>query len=227
MKFIVENLCKFELELDDNIVAPNDVTSFFMRNLPLLEAEKNKKVLDFGTGTGILSLYLASRGYKDIVAVDESNIALDFAQRNVKRYRFQEVIDVRLLDILSNIRKDERFALVVTNPGGMIIGNNRTNRSILDLLKGIDNIMGNGRVVFVQPTLANINETKELFREKGFVIKTLAKSAFKLGIDKNKIDDGKFILNFFRYEDNWGNEHIEKVDGHLALVYEIIEAVRK
>lgn len=227
MEFIVENLCKFELELDDNVAAPNDVTSFFIRNLPLLEAEKNNKVLDFGTGTGILSLYLASRGYKDIVAVDESNIALDFAQRNVKRYKFQEVIDVRSLDILSNIRKDEKFTLIVTNPGGMIIGNNRTNSSILYLLKGIGNIMDNGRVVFILPTLANINETKELFREKGFDIKTLAKSAFKLDIGKNKTDDGKSILNFFGYEDNWCNENIIKVDGHLALVYEMIEAVRK
>ena len=227
MEFIVKNLCKFELELDDKVAAPNDVTNFFIRNLPLLEAEKNKKVLDLGTGTGILSLYLASKGYKDIVAVDENNIALNFTHRNVKKYGFQEVIDVRLSNIRSNIRKDEKFALIVTNPGGMIIGNNRTNSSLLNLLKVIDNIMDSGRVVFTQPTLANINETKELFREKGFDIKTLAKSTFKLNIDKNKIDDGEFILNFFGYEDNWDNEHIVKVDGHLALMYEMVEAIRK
>jgi ribosomal protein L11 methyltransferase len=50
----------------------------------LMESEKIAKVLDLGTGTGILAISAALLGAGDITAVDNNNLAVETAGRNVE-----------------------------------------------------------------------------------------------------------------------------------------------
>ncbi|MGQ9921111.1 MAG: 50S ribosomal protein L11 methyltransferase [Desulfobacca sp.] len=48
----------------------------------LYQTETMPRVLDLGTGTGILSLACLAKGAKSVVAVDHNNLAIDTARRN-------------------------------------------------------------------------------------------------------------------------------------------------
>lgn len=50
----------------------------------IMESESIEKVLDLGTGTGILALSAALLGAGDVTAVDNNNLAVETAKRNVE-----------------------------------------------------------------------------------------------------------------------------------------------
>ncbi len=55
---------------------------------------KNKTVLDFGTGTGVLAILAAKLGAKEVVAIDNDDWSIENAGENFKPqqyfYRFEE-----------------------------------------------------------------------------------------------------------------------------------------
>ena len=74
-------------------------------------------VLDFGTGSGCLSVTLAVRCPKvEIVAVDISSTALVIARQNATTHKTTDRVDFRQGDGFATLREDERFTLIVSNP---------------------------------------------------------------------------------------------------------------
>lgn len=87
---------------------------------------KNSAAVDFGCGTGIISLLCAARGkFKKIYAVDVQEEFCDVARRNCEHNRFEnvEVIhsDVRELNLEAGV--------VFTNPPYMKVTSGRANES--------------------------------------------------------------------------------------------------
>jgi methylase of polypeptide subunit release factors len=80
-----------------------------LENYPL---EDISSVLDIGTGSGILSLYLYKKGIKDIVATDYMDEALVSVRENIKLNNAQK-IEVKKSDLFSSI--DRKFDLIVFN----------------------------------------------------------------------------------------------------------------
>jgi len=78
---------------------------------PSIKSESS--ALDIGTGTGILSIILAKRGIKKIIATDSSLRAVACAQINVQSHHLQEIINVQQVDLFP---ADQRASLVVCNP---------------------------------------------------------------------------------------------------------------
>jgi release factor glutamine methyltransferase len=70
-----------------------------------------RKVLDIGTGSGILGLYCAMRGAQ-VTASDVDELALEQVARNAEALGLQ--INLRLSDLFSDI--PERFNLILFNP---------------------------------------------------------------------------------------------------------------
>ncbi len=73
----------------------------------------NKKVLDIGTGTGILAITAVMLGCTSAAGVDISNEALEIANANIKRNRLEERIS--LFSNLDEVVDSGPFDIIVAN----------------------------------------------------------------------------------------------------------------
>ena len=69
------------------------------------------KVLDLGTGSGILAIAAARLGAKEVLAIDIDPLAVRTAQENVDNNKLAAVISVRLGDLLQGIEGNFDFAV--------------------------------------------------------------------------------------------------------------------
>lgn len=81
--------------------------------------KKDTKVLDLGTGTGIISILLCEKTQlKNIIGVEVQKKVCDIAYRNIKLNNLEnkfEVINENIIN-LSNIYENNSFDVIVTNP---------------------------------------------------------------------------------------------------------------
>lgn len=77
----------------------------------------SKKILDIGTGTGIISLMLAQKTKADITAIDIDKESTEQAITNVAESDFRDHIKVRHMSFQELTKSsDQKFDLIVTNP---------------------------------------------------------------------------------------------------------------
>lgn len=77
----------------------------------------SKKILDIGTGTGIISLMLAQKTKADITAIDIDKESTEQAITNVAESDFKDHIKVRHMSFQELTKSsDQKFDLIVTNP---------------------------------------------------------------------------------------------------------------
>ena len=81
----------------------------------LLPERLKGKVLDMGTGTGVLALLAAHAG-AEVVAVDTVADAVRCAKANAVRLGLQNQIDIRQGNVFEPIEQYEKFSLVLFNP---------------------------------------------------------------------------------------------------------------
>jgi tRNA1Val (adenine37-N6)-methyltransferase len=132
----------------------------------------SKKILDIGTGTGIIAMMIAQRSEANILAIDIDKESTEQANTNVSESKFRniEVRNISFQDLVSS--SDEKFNLIVTNPPYFIdsFKSNKDNRTIArhadvlpfaDLLCGVKKLLDErGKFCLILPR----NEA-ELFRE--------------------------------------------------------------
>lgn len=70
---------------------------------------------DIGTGTGVLAAILANRGVKQVVATDNSQRALDCAQKNINQLEMKNTVTVVNADLFPG-NEDSKADLIVCNP---------------------------------------------------------------------------------------------------------------
>jgi 16S rRNA G966 N2-methylase RsmD len=68
--------------------------------------------VDIGTGTGVLSALLASRGIRSIIATDQDPRAIECATENIERLGFADAVTIENTDLFPDGRAD----IVVCNP---------------------------------------------------------------------------------------------------------------
>lgn len=76
---------------------------------------ENKKVLDIGTGSGILAIISALSGAKNVVATDIDEVACETAKINIAKNNCEKLIDVRHGNLLECVNEDEKFDLISAN----------------------------------------------------------------------------------------------------------------
>lgn len=77
----------------------------------------SRKILDIGTGTGIISLMLAQKSKADITAIDIDKESTEQASVNVAESAFKDQIKVRHTSFQDLVRgTGHKFDLIVTNP---------------------------------------------------------------------------------------------------------------
>ena len=75
---------------------------------------KNSRLLDVGTGTGILAIYAAKRGMQNIIATDSDPIAITEAQQLLKLNAVAEMITVKQMNFADELQLRD-FTRIVAN----------------------------------------------------------------------------------------------------------------
>ncbi len=97
-------------DVPKNVYSPSDDTFLMLDALAKIPIER-KKVLDVGTGSGILSLFCAARG-AHVTATDVDELCLQTVQKAARTLGLS--IRAILSDLFSNVR--EQFNVIIFNP---------------------------------------------------------------------------------------------------------------
>ena len=104
----------------------------------------NKKVIDVGTGSGILALSAAALGSKDVEAYDIDDVAVKAASENVKINHFDNIIRVANSNLLTNAKNNYDVVLAnITADVLQILANDfktYVNKNGIIIISGILNI---------------------------------------------------------------------------------------
>ena len=82
---------------------------------------EGKRILEIGTGSGIISVYAAKLGATSVVATDINESAIESATRNAEKFGVASVVEPRLvpgtdISAYSVIGPDETFDVIISNP---------------------------------------------------------------------------------------------------------------
>jgi release factor glutamine methyltransferase len=93
--------------------------------LPLMNRNPNlfleKKVLEIGTGSGVIALYASKLRAKKVIATDISLAAINNVELNAKKLGFSSIIEARHVSkdnigAYSVIKNTEKFDIIIANP---------------------------------------------------------------------------------------------------------------
>ena len=175
-----------------DVYEPAEDTFLLAENLVV---NQNDVVLDVGTGCGILGI-LAAKKAKKVVSVDVNPHAVSCTQMNAKLNGVAGKMDVRLGNLFEPVGGNEKFDVIVFNapylplerseqktwierawaggPSGMELGDQFISEAPCYLME-------KGKIVLVQSTLSNVDETIRKLGEEGLraVIVAKKKVAFE------------------------------------------------
>ena len=173
-----ENLAVFESVFWD----PRDTESL-RKLIREEEIAANARVLEIGTGSGLLALCSLAAGAKHVVATDVNPAAVKNAAFNANQLKIADHLDVRLVPLsdasaFSVIAPDEKFDLIISNPPWV----NRKPASIAEyalydanfalmksLLDGLgDHLNPGGRVLLAYGCVDAIKTLEKLANEHEF-----------------------------------------------------------
>lgn len=118
------------------------------------------KVIDVGTGSGIISIQAAKLGASFVNAYDYDAVAVKSAERNVEDNNLSTVISVKQNDLLSGIQ--EKANLIIANIVADVI---------IRLIPQLDSHLSeNGKIILSGIIEKRLQEIKELLEEYNFEI---------------------------------------------------------
>ncbi len=109
-----------KFKVNENVLIPRDETEILVREAKEIIERINKqvKILDIGTGSGIIPIMLAKIfGNKvEILGTDISTAALSVAIENAQSHLPSNLAVFRKSDLFSNIHPNEIFDIILSNP---------------------------------------------------------------------------------------------------------------
>jgi release factor glutamine methyltransferase len=170
------------------VYEPSEDTFLFADNI---KVERMSRVLEIGTGTGIIAIIAAKRA-RMVIATDINPYALECAVKNIIRNKAFNV-ELREGDLFEPVA-NEKFDLILFNTpylpnsneekvedelnaawDGGINGREVIDRFIPDIK---DHLNPGGRVQLVQSSLSDINKTLKDLEELGFKASVTAKEKY-------------------------------------------------
>lgn len=162
----------------ENVYEPAEDSFLFAENLAV---EENERVLDMGTGCGILGI-VASEKAARVVAVDINPYAVRCAKENAKMNCVNDKMFFVQGNLFTPLRTEEKFDLILFNApylpseaaeddswlgrawAGGASGREVINRFVCEAPK---HLKRDGRIFLMQSTLSAVDETLQKFEENG------------------------------------------------------------
>jgi release factor glutamine methyltransferase len=169
----------------ENVYEPAEDSFLFAENLKVQKAET---VLDMGTGCGILSILTAHKA-DTVVAVDVNPYAVRCARGNAKLNKVQNKIYYVQGDLFTPLSESFKFDTILFNAPYLPAGEDETvswigrawaggstGRQVIDrfISEAPNHLKQAGRVLLMQSTLANADETLRRFADYGMHAKVAA-----------------------------------------------------
>lgn len=167
----------------DGVYEPAEDTFLIAENMDVREGDR---VLDMGTGCGILAVLAASRA-SWVLAVDINPLAVKCARENARRNGLLNKIDFICGSLFDPLREDLRFNLVLFNAPYLPSEEGPRDwldyawfgggdgRSVIDsFLTALPrHLEPGGRLLMVQSSLSDIEKTTLLLKGKGFNVRVI------------------------------------------------------
>lgn len=103
--------------INEHVLIPRDETEILVRKaIDIISEHDLKKVLDIGTGSGCIACMIARLTNAQVIGVDISTDALQIALDNSSKLGLYNKAIFRKSDIFSNIKSNEKFDLIISNP---------------------------------------------------------------------------------------------------------------
>jgi release factor glutamine methyltransferase len=173
----------------ENVYEPAEDSFLFAENL---KVQENETVLDVGTGCGILGIIAAEKA-SAVVAVDVNPYAVRCARENAKLNEVQNRIYYVQGDLFTPFNECFKFDVVLFNAPYLPVDDNETGSWIERAWVGgatgrqaIDRFIAEaprhlkqmGRVLLMQSTLADVDETLRRFTDYGISARVVAEQTF-------------------------------------------------
>ena len=174
--------------VDENVYEPAEDSFLFAENL---EVDSGERVFDMGTGCGILGI-LAAEKAQDVIAVDVNPYAVRCAKENAKLNNMQNKIYYVQGDLFTPLSEGSKFDVILFNAPylpanerepdswiGRAWAGGTTGRQVINLFisEASKHLKPAGRVLLMQSTLANVNETLRRFAEHHLTARIVADRA--------------------------------------------------
>jgi len=179
-------------EIFDEVYQPSDDTYLILDYIKEF-INDNDFILDLGTGCGILGIVAADKASR-VVLTDISPIAIECANENIKNNNFTSKVEARLGNLFEPINNNEQFDLILFNPPYIPIDDSerkldwiekawdggKNGREIIDkFLNDFENYLkDNGRVLMIQTSLSNYENTVENLKNRGLFVEILEEIKF-------------------------------------------------
>jgi len=139
------------------------------------------RVLDLGTGSGILAIAAAKLGASYVLALDIDQDAVSNARENIKRNKVQKIIDLKLGTLNSKI-SDDSFDLIVAN---------LTKTQIVEFFDGMNRVLKKkGIFVLSGIQTEEKKETEKFLLTKKVLLKeTLSEKEWVCFVGEKKLDE--------------------------------------
>lgn len=120
LQYIIGNVEFYGLEfnVDSSVLIPRPETELLVETIIEENKNTNLKILDIGTGSGIIAITLAKSLEKsELFAIDISEAALENAKKNAIKNCVADRIKFLQLDVRNDLSLSERsFDIIVSNP---------------------------------------------------------------------------------------------------------------
>jgi len=107
-------------EVNENVLIPRQETEILIETIiKKFYGRKELKVLDIGTGSGIIPVLLSKHlNIEKITAIDVSEKAIKTAAKNIEKHNLSDKIELKNLNIfeINNNGFNEKFDIIVSNP---------------------------------------------------------------------------------------------------------------
>lgn len=172
----------------ERVYLPCDDT-FMLAEALEREVRRGDRVLEMGTGTGLLAILAAKRAER-VLAVDVNDYAVACARRNAMANHALNV-EVRKSDLFAGVRG--RFDLILFNPPylpgeeqepkdelSQAWDGGKDGRRVIDrfIRECREYLRQGGRVLMVQSSLSDLEKTREMFLSQGFKVSVVAEKGF-------------------------------------------------